>query len=135
MHTFEKLIHSDQQTIVDNQSEQSVKIQVSGVSGNFKSTTTDFVNSEENTHSIQLKVKQTLDDFGMPIVASKASSPFETKQSAKKVLNPNQKSLQGFLKDSQRDKVVRKAAMLYSAFKKHCAQNKIDVSLFTGVSK
>lgn len=106
MHTFEKMINSEK-PVPDH---------------------------EEKQTGIDTSKNVPTDDFGQ-ILIPKASSPFETKQSAKKVINPNQKSLQGFLKDNQRDKVVRKAAMLYSSFKKHCAQNKIDPSLFTGVSK
>lgn len=76
--------------------------------------------------------KLPIDDFGQ-LVVPKASSPFETKQTAKKVLNPHQNSLQSYLKQQQKDKVLQKALTLYKAFKKHCAQNKIDPNIFTGV--
>lgn len=92
-----------------------------------------FVQSEEHTPGSEV-LKQKLDDFGIPAVA-KASSPFETKLSAKKVLNPNQKSLQALLKEQQRQKTINKAASLYNAFKKHCAQNKIDPAFFIGAKK
>ncbi len=80
----------------------------------------------------QPPISSMVDDFGQPVIA-KATSPFETKQTAKKVLNPHQKSLQGYLKQQQRDKVLQKAATLYSSFKKHCAQNNIDHKSFFGV--
>lgn len=72
---------------------------------------------------------KSVDDFGQ-VVPPKGSSPFETQQSKKTVLRKGQNSIQGYLVEVQRDKALRKALALYSAFKKHCAQNKIDPNMF-----
>lgn len=95
---------------------------------------TETVAVHDTTVQESVPVKKDVDDFGLPVIP-KASSPFETKQTANKVLNPHQKSLQGYLKEQQRDKVLRKALTLYRAFKQHCIQNKIDPNIFLGEKK